>query len=88
MKSKKKSENTLRQKKKKNETTTLQKSLRYSKSSSKRGVHSDTSLPQEIRKLSNKPFHQWPKRIIQRRTNKTQMQKEEGNNKDGVKRSR
>ena len=32
----------------------LTKSLRCSKSSSKRGVHSDTNLPQEIRKLSNK----------------------------------
>ena len=66
MKSKKKSENTLRQKKKKRNYN-LTKALRCSKSSSKRGVHSDTSLPQEIRKISSKPLHQSPKRIIQRR---------------------
>ena len=42
---------------KKKRNYNLTKSLRCSKSSCKRGVHSDTSLPQEIRKISNKPFH-------------------------------
>ena len=53
--------------KKKKRNYNLTKALRCSKSSSKRGVHSDTSLPQEIRKISSKPLHQSPKRIIQRR---------------------
>ena len=64
----KKSENTLRQKKMKTQPT---KSMRHSKSSSKREVHSDTGLPQETKKISYKQTKLPPKRIL-KRTNKTQ----------------
>ena len=50
-----------------------------SKSRSKRKVHSDTNLPQEIRKISNKQPDLPPKRIT-KRTFKSQQK--EGNNKD------
>ena len=52
------------------------------KSSSKREVHSNTGLPQETGKISNKQPNLPPKRIRKRRTNKTQSQQKEGNNKD------
>ena len=52
-----------------------------SKSSSKREVHSDTGLPQETRKILNKQPNLPPKSIRKRRTNKTQSQQKEGNNK-------
>ena len=42
-----------------------------SKSNSKREVHSDTGLPEETRKISNKQPNLPPKRI-RKRTNKTQ----------------
>ena len=51
MKSKKKSENTLRHIKTNSNFT---KSMRCSKSNSRREVHSNTGLPQETRKISNK----------------------------------
>ena len=41
----------------------LTKSMGCSKSSSKREVYSDTGLPQETRKISNKQPKQTPKRI-------------------------
>ena len=47
--------------------------MRRSKSSSKREVHSDTGLPQETRKIPNKPPNLPPKRIRKRRTNKTKV---------------
>ena len=50
-------------------------------SSSKREVHTDTGLPQGT-KISNKQLNLPPKRIRKRRTNKTQSQQREGNNKD------
>ena len=43
-----------------------------SKSSSKREVYSNTSLPQETRKISNKQSKLIPKGTRERRTNKTQ----------------
>ena len=41
-----------------------------SKSSSKREVYSNTILPQETRKISNKQANLIPKEIRERRTNK------------------
>ena len=43
-----------------------------SKSSSKREVYSNTSIPQETRKISNKQSNLTPKGTRERRTNKTQ----------------
>ena len=54
-----------------NEKTMTQKSMGCSKSSSKRGVYSYTSLPQETRKVSNKQSNLTPKGTGERRTNKT-----------------
>ena len=48
---------------------------------SKREVHSDTGLPQETKKSSNKQLNLPPKRI-RKRMKKTQSQQKEGNNKD------
>ena len=42
--------------------------MRYSKSSSKREVYSNTILPQETRKISNKQLNLTPKAIRERRT--------------------
>ena len=53
-----------------------------SKGSSNREVHSDTGPLQETRKISNKQPNLSPKRIRKIRTNKTQNQQKEGNNKD------
>ena len=66
-KSKRKSENTSRLMKME---TQLPKSMGCSKSSSKREVYSDTSLPQETRKISSKQPKLAPKAIRERRTNK------------------
>ena len=44
----------------------------HSKSISKREVYSNTSLPQEIRKISNKQPKLTPKATREGRTNKTQ----------------
>ena len=44
--------------------------MRCSKSSSKREVYSYTSLPQEIRKISNKQSNLTPKGTRERRTKK------------------
>ena len=43
-----------------------------SKSSSKREVYSNTVLPQETRKISNKQSNHTPKGTRERRKNKTQ----------------
>ena len=51
-----------------NKSTTVQKSMRCSKSSSKRETHSDIGLPQETRKISNKQPNIPPKRIRKRKT--------------------
>ena len=48
------------------------KSMEWSKSSSKREVYSNTSLLQEIRKISNKQPILIPKRTRKRTINKTQ----------------
>ena len=48
------------------------KSVGHSRSISKREVYSDTSLPQETRKISNKQPNLTPKRTRKRRINKTQ----------------
>ena len=53
-----------------------------SKSSSKREVISIKILPQETRKLSNKQPNLPSKGIRKIRTNKSQSQQKEGNNKD------
>ena len=58
------------------------KSMGSSKSTSKREVYSDTSLPQETRKISNKLFNLTPKGTRKRRKNKTQSQQKERNHKD------
>ena len=47
-------------------------SMGHSKSSSKKGVHSDTSWPQETRKLSNRQPNLTPKVARKRRRNKIQ----------------
>ena len=52
-----------------------------SKSISKREVYSDTSLPQETRKISNKQPKLTPK-ATRERTKKPQSQQKERNNKD------
>ena len=77
-KSKRKSENTSRLMKME---TQLPKSMGCSKSSSKREVYSDTSLPQETRKISSKQ-PKLPSEVIRKRINKAQRQQKEGNNKD------
>ena len=53
-----------------------------SKSSSKREVYSNTILPQETRKISNKQPNFIPKGTRERITNKTHSQQKEGNHKD------
>ena len=49
----------------------------HSKSSSKKEVYSDTILPQETRKISNKQPNLTPKATRETGTNKTQSQKRE-----------
>ena len=51
--------------------------MECSKSRSKKKVHSDTGLPQETRKISSKLPSLPPKRIQNRRTNKTQIKQKE-----------
>ena len=58
------------------------KCMRTSQWSSKREAHSNTGVPQETRKISNKQPNLQPKIIRKRRTNKTRSQQKEGNNKD------
>ena len=53
------------------------KSMGGSKSNSKMEVYSDTSLPQETRKISNKQYNLTPKGTRKRRTNKTQSRRKE-----------
>ena len=55
-----------------NENTMIQKPMGHGKISSKREVYSNTSLPQETRKISNKQPNLTPKTTRERRTNKTQ----------------
>ena len=62
--------------------TQLSKTYGCSKSSSKREVYSNTSLPQETRKISNKQSKLTPKGTRERRRNKTQSQQKERNHKD------
>ena len=54
----------------------------HGKSSSKREVYSDTGLPQETRKISNKQPNPTPRGTREKRTNKTQNQQKERNDKD------
>ena len=58
------------------------KSMGYSKSSSKRAVYSNTSLPQRTRKILNKQSNLTLKGTRKRRINKTQSQLKERNKKD------
>lgn len=57
--------------------------MKFSKRSSKRKVHINTGLPQKERKkdrqISNKQPIRPPKRIRNKRTNKTPRQQKEGN---------
>ena len=53
----------------------------HSKSISKREVYSNTNLPQETRKISNKQPNLTPK-ATRERTNKTQSQQKERNHKE------
>lgn len=63
-------------KKKKSQTNgngnNIPKSVKCSEDSSKREVHSDTSLPQETRQISNKQSNFIPKGTRNRRTNEAQ----------------
>ena len=54
----------------------------YSKSSSKREVYSNTILPQETRKISNRQPNFTPETTRKRRTPKPQNQQKERNHKD------
>ena len=49
----------------------LSKPMGYSKGSSKKEVYSNTILPQETRKISNKQPNLTPKAARERKTNKT-----------------
>ena len=53
-----------------------------SKSSSKRAVYSNTSLPQETRKLPHKQPNLTPKASREGRTDQTQREQKERNHKD------
>ena len=55
------------------------KSWGYRESCSKKKAYSNTGLPQETRKISNKQPNLTPKGVRERRTNKSLKQKE-GNN--------
>ena len=68
-KSKRKSENTSRQ--------NFPKFMGHSKSSSKWEIYSNTGLPQEIRKISNKQPNSPPKGIRKRRTKPKVSRKKE-----------
>ena len=65
-----------------NKNTMIKKPMGYSKSSSKREFYSDTSLLQEIRKISSEQPNLTPKATRERRTNKTQSYYKERNHKD------
>jgi len=56
--------------------------LAFSKSGSKREVYTITGLPPEARTISNKKPNLTLKGTRKTRTNKTQTQQKEGNNKD------
>lgn len=55
--------------------------MRCSESDSKREVHSDTHLAQEMRRVPHKP-NLSPKTIRKKRIDKIQSQQKEGHNKD------
>jgi len=57
------------------------KPMECSKSSSKREIYSNTHLPQEIRKTSDKQLNLPHEGIRKRRINKSQSLKKEGNHK-------
>ena len=78
-KSKNKSEITWKQM---NMKTQWSKILRYSKSGSKRKVYSNTGLPQEARKIKNKPTNLTYKKTRKSKTNISPKQQKEVNNKD------
>ena len=59
----------------------ISESLRDGRSNSKRAIYTNTGLPQEIRKTSNKQFNLTSKGT-RKRTNKAKSQLKEGNNKD------
>ena len=56
--------------------------MRCNKSSPTREVYSNTGLPQQTRKISNKQPNLPSTGIRKRRTHKTQSQQNEGNDKD------
>ena len=64
-----------------NENTTLQ-NLWDAAKAVKSEVYSDTSLPQETNKISDKQPNPPPKRIRKRITDKAQSQQKEGSSKD------
>ena len=57
---------------------------KYLEASSKREVYSNTILPQETRKISNKQPNLTPKAITQRRTKSLQSEQKERNHKDQI----
>ena len=65
-----------------NENTTPNLSLRHSKLSLKREIHSITGLHQEERKILNKQYNLTGKGIRKRTRNKAQNEQKKGNNKD------
>ena len=58
------------------------KPMKFSKSSAKREIHSNTSLPQETRETSNKQPNFTPKATRKRRKEDPQSQQKERNHKD------
>ena len=56
--------------------------MEFSKSSAKGKVHSNTSLPQEIREKSNKQSKFTPKATIKRRNEEPKGQQKERNHKN------
>ena len=58
--------------------------MECSKSTSKREVYSNTSLPQERGNISNKQPNLAPKAIRERRTKKPQSQQKERDHKDQI----
>ena len=67
--------------------TGQQKTYACSKNSSKREVQSDTSLPQETRKISNKQPKLTPK-ATRERTNKTQVSRRKEITKMGIEKNK
>ena len=57
----------------------MPKSVKYSKSSSKKEVYSNSGLPQQRRKLPNRQSKRTYKATAESTTNKAQNQQKEGN---------